>query len=102
MSLLRWPHLLVDYNGPVRTVADPLATQTTIDGEALLAPDVTVEDCEFRMLEPTEIALGMAFPADYLMLGNRRERVRMAGNAVTPPAARDLVSAIAEAMAGAA
>ncbi|MDO5498642.1 MAG: DNA cytosine methyltransferase [Propionibacteriaceae bacterium] len=46
------------------------------------------------MLEPSEIAAGMAFPSDYLWQGTRRERVRMAGNAVTPPAARDLIAAI--------
>lgn len=51
-------------------------------------PDV--EDCEFRMLEPYEISAGMAFPKSYIMTGNKREQVKQAGNAVTPPAARDL------------
>ena len=37
----------------------------------------------------------MAFPTDYTILGNKREQVRQAGNAVTPPAARDLVAAVA-------
>lgn len=55
-----------------------------------------VEDCEFRMLEPHEIKAGMAFPKEYIMLGNKREQVKMAGNAVTPPAARDLVACMAE------
>jgi DNA (cytosine-5)-methyltransferase 1 len=63
-------------------------------------PDI--EDCTFRMLEPHEVAAGMAFPADYVWDGNRRERVKMAGNAVTPPAARDLVAAVAESITGAA
>lgn len=31
----------------------------------------------------------MAFDRDHIMAGNRREQVRLAGNAVTPPAARD-------------
>lgn len=57
-------------------------------------PDI--EDCEFRMLEPHEIKAGMAFPKEYIMLGNKREQVKMAGNAVTPPAARDLVACMAE------
>jgi DNA (cytosine-5)-methyltransferase 1 len=57
-------------------------------------PDI--DDCEFRMLEPHEIKAGMAFPKDYIMLGNKREQVKMAGNAVTPPAARDLVACMAE------
>lgn len=59
-----------------------------------------VDDCLFRMLEPHEVAAGMAFPADYQWEGTRRERVRMAGNAVTPPAARDLIAAVSEAITG--
>jgi DNA (cytosine-5)-methyltransferase 1 len=30
------------------------------------------------------------------VLGNKREKVRQLGNAVTPPAARELVAALAE------
>lgn len=41
------------------------------------------------MPEPYEIKQAMAFDRDYIMAGNRREQVRLAGNAVTPPAARD-------------
>lgn len=63
-------------------------------------PDV--EECEFRMLEPREITAGMAFPQDYVMTGNKREQVKQAGNAVTPPAARDLISIGAEALGAAA
>ncbi|BDY33192.1 DNA cytosine methyltransferase [Mycolicibacterium mageritense] len=67
---------------------------------ALLAggPTINVNDVLFRMLEPREIARAMDFPADYTILGNRREQVRMAGNAVTPPAARDLVGVVAESL----
>lgn len=39
------------------------------------------------MLEPYEISAGMAFPKPYIMTGNKREQVKKAGNAVTPPAA---------------
>lgn len=63
---------------------------------------VEVDDCTFRMLEPAEIQAAMAFRADYDVLGNRRERVRQLGNAVTPPAAEYLVRAVAEALGGAA
>ena len=49
-----------------------------------------IDECEFRMLEPYEISAGMAFPKTYIMTGNKREQVKQAGNAVTPPAARDL------------
>ena len=49
-------------------------------------------------LEPHEIAVGMAFPRDYRWQGIKRERVRLAGNAVTPPAARDLITVLAESL----
>jgi hypothetical protein len=39
----------------------------------------------FRMLEPREIAAGMAFTSGYVVLGNKREKVRQLGNAVTRP-----------------
>jgi DNA (cytosine-5)-methyltransferase 1 len=42
----------------------------------------------------------MAFSQGYILLGNKRERVRMLGNAVTPPSARDLVAAVVEAITG--
>jgi DNA (cytosine-5)-methyltransferase 1 len=51
-------------------------------------PDI--DDCMFRMLEPSEYAAGMAFPRSYIWEGTKREKVKMAGNAVTPPMARDL------------
>ncbi|WP_228496590.1 DNA cytosine methyltransferase [Pseudoclavibacter sp. VKM Ac-2888] len=50
------------------------------------------------MLEPDEIKRGMAFTADYQLLGNKREQVKQSGNAVTPPAARDLFAAVAESL----
>lgn len=51
-----------------------------------------VMDAEFRMLQPHEITWGMSFPRDYIMLGTKSEQVKLAGNAVTPPAARDLIA----------
>ncbi|OZC62413.1 DNA methyltransferase [Rhodococcus sp. 06-621-2] len=62
------------------------------------ASSIDINDCMFRMLEPHEIARGMAFTEGYQILGNKREQVKQAGNAVTPPAARDLVSAVAESL----
>jgi DNA (cytosine-5)-methyltransferase 1 len=52
------------------------------------------------MLEPREVKAGMAFGSRYVMLGTRREQVKLAGNAVTPPAARDLVGMVVEALTG--
>ncbi|MEV6361320.1 DNA cytosine methyltransferase [Nocardia asteroides] len=114
-------------NGTARTATAPHGTVTTRDRWAMVVPlrnhntakpltepldtvaaagnhhglttlAANLDDCEFRMLEPYEIKRAMAFGADYLMRGSRREQVRLAGNAVTPPAARDLISAVAESL----
>jgi DNA (cytosine-5)-methyltransferase 1 len=81
-----------------------MGTLSTRDRFAVLRPTTATSldplDCTFRMLEPTEIQAGMAFPPDYQILGSRRERVRQAGNAVTPPAARDLIAALVHAITG--
>lgn len=81
--------------------SEPVRTVTTSGHQSLLiqGQTVTIEDCHFRMLNPNEIQQAMAFPADYTLLGNKREKVRMAGNAVTPPAARDLVGAVTQTLA---
>lgn len=92
---------LYAYDAGVRDIARPLPTQTTLEGDALLTGALpSVEDCLFRMLEPHEILAGMAFFPSYVVLGNRRERVRQAGNAVTPPVAEVLVSALVECITG--
>lgn len=82
-------------------ITEPARTITTTGHQSLLAaehPTVNIDDVLFRMLEPREIAAAMDFPASYRILGNRREQVRQAGNAVTPPAARDLVGVVAESL----
>lgn len=86
-------------------VGEPVRTITTAGHQALLdaeRPTVAIEDVMFRMLEPLEIQQAMAFPKEYRMAGNRREQVKLSGNAVTPPAARDLVATVAAALGGAA
>ncbi|UVK59006.1 DNA methyltransferase [Gordonia phage KappaFarmDelta] len=82
-------------------VGEPIRTITTSGHQSLLdadRPTVDIDDVRFRMLEPREIIAAMDFPTEYVVLGNRREQVRMAGNAVTPPAARDLVGVVAESL----
>lgn len=80
-------------NNTPKPTSDPFDTFAASGTHHALATNTTIniEDCLFRMLSPHEIKLGMAFPEEYLLLGNKREQVRMAGNAVTPPAARDLI-----------
>lgn len=68
-----------------RGVDQPMGTVETRDRRALVEPAIDVDDCGFRMLEPHEIGAAMAFPSEYIVLGNKRDRVRQYGNAVTPP-----------------
>jgi DNA (cytosine-5)-methyltransferase 1 len=81
---------LVNYYTPrisIGGVDEPLATVSTQPRTYIAEPSaaVTVEDCFFRMLQPDEIKRAMAFADDYVVLGNKRERVKLCGNAVTPP-----------------
>ena len=101
-GLLTWPQLLVPYygTGRARPVNEPMGALSTVDRYGLLDTQIDVMDCLFRMLEPHEIQAGMAFASDYTILGTRRARVRQAGNAVTPPAARDLIAALVETVTG--
>lgn len=94
--------LVVPYysNGTARPAVRELSTVTTVDTHSLAVPGKSydIDDVSFRMLEPHEIKQAMAFPADYVIRGNKREQVRMSGNAVTPPAARDLIAAVADSL----
>ncbi|KRQ29775.1 DNA methyltransferase [Mycobacteroides sp. H001] len=79
----------------VTPVSEPMRTLTTEGHQSLLSaerPTFNLDDVRFRMLEPRELKRAMDFPADYVIKGNRREQVRMAGNAVTPPSSRDLIT----------
>lgn len=82
----------------VSGIDEALPTQSTQPRHYLVQPgDVPkVEDCGFRMLQPHEIQAAMAFPADYTVLGTKRERVRQLGNAVTPPAMAILIQRVME------
>lgn len=92
---------LRNHNAP-KAITEPLDTFAAAGNHHGLATadeaPADVMDWLFRMLEPHEITAGMAFPATYTVLGNKRERVRQAGNAVTPPVARDLGYAVAESL----
>lgn len=92
--------LLVPYygNGNAAPATEPHRALTTVDRYSLVTGPVDVNDCEFRMLTPDEIKVGMAFTRDYILLGTKREQVRQSGNAVTPPAARDLGAAVIESL----
>lgn len=97
-------HLMIPYSrtGVAHPVDEPLRTLTTKDRYALLGytRPVQVGECTFRMLEPEEIARGMAFREGYLDKGSKRARARGYGNAVTPPASEVTFSALVEAITG--
>lgn len=102
ITMRQWAALYQYDTGLLRALDEVLPTQTTVSGDGLLQGVglPAVEDCLFRMLEPHEIGAGMAFAADYIVVGNRRERTRQYGNAVTPPVAEIIGSALVEAIIG--
>jgi DNA (cytosine-5)-methyltransferase 1 len=90
----RSPFLVSYYgNDQAAGVDDPIDTLSTRDRHALIDPadDLSIEDCYFRMLQPHEIGAAMAFPDSYVVLGNKRDKVKQYGNAVTPPAMEELI-----------
>jgi DNA (cytosine-5)-methyltransferase 1 len=93
--------LLMPYYGTAvpQPVGRPMPTVTTRDRCALIDPDQVVDDCGFRMLEPHEIAAAMAFPDGYIPTKyTKKDRVKLAGNAVTPPVMAWITGRIAHAM----
>ena len=68
---------------------ESLQTVTAQDRHSLVVPEekLKVEDCGFRMLQPHEIQDAMGFGEEYVLLGTKRQQVKLAGNAVTPPVA---------------
>ncbi|HXM54676.1 MAG TPA: DNA cytosine methyltransferase [Candidatus Dormibacteraeota bacterium] len=96
------PAFLTSYyrTAQVASSDDPMHTLTGHDRHGLaVGPVIAIEDCLFRMLEPHEIGRGMAFPDAYVVVGNKRERVRQYGQAVTPPVLRWIVGRIVESLA---
>jgi DNA (cytosine-5)-methyltransferase 1 len=96
------PPFLASYYGTDNThpVGEPMATVTTVDRHALIEPteSLKVDDCGFRMIQPHEIQVAMAFPGNYVVLGNKREQVKQLGNAVTPPVMKILVERCVDAL----
>ena len=90
------------YNGQsVYTTPDQaISTMTGTARHALVAPQSPhVEDCYFRMFTVDEVKQAMGFPSDYILLGTQRDQVELAGQAVTPDAARVLLSRMVESLA---
>ncbi|MEU1883505.1 DNA methyltransferase [Streptosporangium sp. NPDC020072] len=97
--------LLVPYygNGNAITVDSPIGTIPTRDRWSLvnLAEGITVnlDQVLFRMLKVTELQRAMSLPADYILTPTTQgARLRLLGNAVTPPAAEVIMCALVEAI----
>lgn len=86
-------------NGRAVDITDPVPTVTTHDRVGLATVAQIVDDCGFRMLEPYEVAAAMAFPTGYIPRNlPKKDQVKLAGNAVTPPVMAFIVRRIIEAM----
>lgn len=89
---------------------EAMRTLTTAGHQSIITPGdmdaarAMVSDCFFRMFTPAEVALGMAFARDYVWQPyedrkvSNRDLVKLAGNAVTPPASRDLMMCVVESL----
>lgn len=86
-----------------RPTSDPAPTVTTHDRVGLLDPDEVIDDCGFRMLEPYEVAAAMAFPKLYIPRDiPKKDQVKLAGNAVTPPVMQWITGRLLQALEAAA
>jgi DNA (cytosine-5)-methyltransferase 1 len=99
-------HLIVPYygNSEARPASQPHGTVTTRDREAVVTTAIEVDDCHYRMLDAHEVQAAMAFPADYVLPGkiSKTEKVKLWGNAVTPPVMTQIVSGLRKVLDGAA
>lgn len=74
-----------------RSLRRPVGTITTRDRWGVVDGERT------RMLTAQECRAAMGFPADYVLPAKHADAVHMLGNAVCPPAARDVITAMLEA-----
>ncbi len=81
-------------NNQASSVLEAIPTISGIEKHALIEPKPALEDCGFRMIQPHELQRAMAFPDKYNVTGNKREKVRQLGNAVTPPVMKMLVERV--------
>lgn len=73
-----------------RSIHRPIGTITTVDRWAL------VRGNRMRMLRADEARAAMGFPDDYLLPRQHKAAMHMLGNAVCPPVARDIITALKE------
>lgn len=93
------PFLIVYYGGDSaggwQSLDRPLRTITTLDRFALVKPNG--DGHEMRMLQPPELSAAMGFPDNYEWPDTtRRNRIKLIGNAVSPPVMRAIVESLME------
>ncbi|MDZ4783395.1 MAG: DNA cytosine methyltransferase [Planctomycetia bacterium] len=83
-----------DAAGGFQELDRPLRTITTLDRFALVRKNCVGH--EMRMLQPSELAIGMGFPANYKFpdAATRRDCIKLMGNAVCPPLMRAVVRSL--------
>lgn len=74
-----------------RSISRPIGTITTRDRWAIVDGD------RMRMLSAQECRAAMGFPDNYILPSRHSDAVHMLGNAVCPPSARDVITAMLEA-----
>lgn len=74
-----------------RSIQRPVGTITTKDRHAIVDGD------RMRMFSKHECRAAMGFPDSYILPEKHEDAVHMLGNAVCPPAARDVITAMLEA-----
>jgi DNA (cytosine-5)-methyltransferase 1 len=96
-----------DYMRTLTTTANQslMRRPGAVSAADLREAEAMVPEVRFRMFQPHEVAAGMAFPSDYKWQPpdrakpvSNRDLVKAAGNAVTPPAARDLIAICVESL----
>lgn len=87
-------------NSKTVPVDRPAPTITTVDTLGLIRYGHTFDQSGYRMWTETENARAVEFPGRYEFLGNHDENNMMIGNAVTPPAARDITALVTESVTG--
>ena len=82
-----------DGSGGWQSLDVPLRTVTTVDRFALVRP--SPDGHLMRMLQTSEIRKAMGFPDDYIFPAvTRRDRVKLMGNAVSPPVMAAIVQSL--------
>lgn len=88
-------------DAPTLADREPAPTQTGTESRAVVLTDEEIDDCRFRMFALPEIAGAMRLDRhpdgrEYVVTGNKRERMAQYGNAVTPPAMALIVGRLLE------